>query len=72
MALLDYGNYDQVRQDIYDKVLTAVGSLPPLANDRYIPVAVGRDSYDAAPQRGSFKGDDPGNQPVVNISIGCQ
>jgi transglutaminase-like putative cysteine protease len=43
-----------------------------LANDRYIPVAVGRDSYDAAPQRGSFKGDDPGSQPVVNITIGCQ
>jgi transglutaminase-like putative cysteine protease len=43
-----------------------------LANDRYIPVAVGRDSYDAAPQRGSFKGDDPGKKPVVNISIGCQ
>lgn len=43
-----------------------------LANDRYIPVAVGRDSYDAAPQRGSFKGDDPGRKPVVNITIGCQ
>ena len=43
-----------------------------LANDRYIPVAVGRDSYDAAPQRGSFKGDDPGKKPVVNITIGCQ
>ncbi len=27
-----------------------------LANDHYIAVAVGRDSYDAAPQRGSFKG----------------
>ncbi len=42
-----------------------------LANDRYIPVAVGRDSYDAAPQRGSFKGDDPGKKPVVNITIQC-
>jgi len=43
-----------------------------LANDRYIPVAVGRDSYDAAPQRGSFKGDEPGEQPVVNVAISCQ
>jgi transglutaminase-like putative cysteine protease len=40
-----------------------------LANDRYIPVAVGRDSYDAAPQRGSFKGDEPGKKPVVHITI---
>lgn len=40
-----------------------------LANEHYIPVAVGRDSYDAAPQRGSFKGDDPGSQPVVNLTI---
>jgi len=40
-----------------------------LANDHYIPVAVGRDSYDAAPQRGSFKGDEAGKKPVVNITI---
>ena len=40
-----------------------------LANDRYIPVALGRDSYDAAPQRGSFKGGDAGTQPQVNLTI---
>jgi len=40
-----------------------------LANDRYVAVAVGRDSYDAAPQRGSFKGGDAGAQPQVNLTI---
>jgi transglutaminase-like putative cysteine protease len=40
-----------------------------LANDFYVPVAVGRDSYDAAPQRGSYKGDDPGSQPQVKLSM---
>ncbi len=40
-----------------------------LANERYIAVAVGRDSYDAAPQRGSFKGDSPGSEPVVTVQI---
>lgn len=40
-----------------------------LANDRYIAVAVGRDSYDAAPQRGSFKGESSGTLPQVNLSI---
>lgn len=43
-----------------------------LANDRYVAVAVGRDSYDAAPQRGSFKGDDPGAGPEVQLTISCQ
>ncbi|MDK9717372.1 MAG: transglutaminase family protein [Trichlorobacter sp.] len=43
-----------------------------LANDRYIPVAVGRDSYDAAPQRGSFKGDTAGTLPQVNLTISNQ
>lgn len=40
-----------------------------LANDRYVAVAVGRDSYDAAPQRGSFKGGDAGTRPQVNLTI---
>lgn len=40
-----------------------------LANERYIAVAVGRDSYDAAPQRGSFKGDSAGSEPVVTVQI---
>jgi transglutaminase-like putative cysteine protease len=40
-----------------------------LANDRYVAVAVGRDSYDAAPQRGSFKGESAGGQPSVKVSV---
>jgi transglutaminase-like putative cysteine protease len=40
-----------------------------LANDCYVPVAVGRDSYDAAPQRGSYKGGDPGSQPRVRLTM---
>ncbi len=40
-----------------------------LANDRYIAVAVGRDSYDAAPQRGSFKGDTAGGRPNVSVTV---
>ena len=40
-----------------------------LANDHYVAVAVGRDSYDAAPQRGSFKGDSAGEQPAVRVTV---
>ncbi|GFO70310.1 transglutaminase [Geomonas limicola] len=40
-----------------------------LVNDRYIEVCVGRDSHDAAPQRGSFKGESSGNQPTVKVSV---
>ena len=40
-----------------------------VVNHCYVPVAVGRDSYDAAPQRGSFKGDEAGEQPVVTIAM---
>jgi len=40
-----------------------------LANDHYVAVAVGRDSYDAAPQRGSFKGDSAGEQPSVTVTM---
>ena len=40
-----------------------------LANDHYVAVAVGRDSYDAAPQRGSFKGVSSGEQPVVTVTM---
>ena len=40
-----------------------------LANDRYVAVCVGRDSYDAAPQRGSFKGEAAGVQPSVRVSV---
>ena len=40
-----------------------------LANDHYVAVAVGRDSYDAAPQRGSFKGESSGEQPSVMVTM---
>ena len=40
-----------------------------LANDRYVVVCVGRDSYDAAPQRGSFKGESGGEQPSVKVTV---
>lgn len=40
-----------------------------LANDRYVAVAVGRDSYDAAPQRGSFKGENAGGLPSVRVTM---
>ena len=40
-----------------------------LANDRYVAVAVGRDSYDAAPQRGSFKGESAGERPSVRVTV---
>ncbi len=40
-----------------------------LANDHYVAVAIGRDSYDAAPQRGSFKGDSAGEQPEVTVTM---
>lgn len=40
-----------------------------LANDSYVPVAIGRDYLDAAPQRGSYKGDDTGEPPLVHISM---
>ena len=40
-----------------------------LANDHYVAVAVGRDSYDAAPHRGSFKGDSAGEQPTVTVTM---
>jgi transglutaminase-like putative cysteine protease len=40
-----------------------------LTNDHYVAVAVGRDSYDAAPQRGSFKGDSAGEMPTVKVTV---
>jgi len=43
-----------------------------LANHQFIAVAVGRDSYDAAPQRGSFKGDARGEKPLVSVRISQQ
>ena len=43
-----------------------------IANDCYIVVAVGRDSLDAAPQRGSFKGEESDEAPEVTLRIGRQ
>jgi transglutaminase-like putative cysteine protease len=40
-----------------------------VVNDAYIPVAVGRDSRDAAPVRGTFKGDDAGTPPQVSVRV---
>jgi len=43
-----------------------------VANDNYVVVAVGRDSLDAAPQRGSFKGEESEDQPAVTLRIARQ
>lgn len=40
-----------------------------VANDGYVVVAVGRDSLDAAPQRGSFKGEESEDEPEVTLRI---
>jgi transglutaminase-like putative cysteine protease len=43
-----------------------------MANHTYIPVAVGRDYLDAAPQRGSFKGGSPGQSPRIKLLVARQ
>lgn len=43
-----------------------------VVNDTYVTVAVGRDSRDAAPLRGSFKGDDGGELPRVRLRVSRQ
>ncbi len=40
-----------------------------VADGAYIPVAVGRESRDAAPVRGTFKGDDGGTAPRVSVRV---
>lgn len=40
-----------------------------VVNDTYVAVAVGRDHRDAAPQRGAFRGDDPGTPPDVTLHV---
>jgi transglutaminase-like putative cysteine protease len=40
-----------------------------VANDCYVPVAVGRDSRDAAPLRGTFKGDEGSASPQVSVRV---
>jgi transglutaminase-like putative cysteine protease len=43
-----------------------------VVNDTYVRMTVGRDYRDAAPQRGSFKGDDEGETPVVSLRVARQ
>lgn len=43
-----------------------------LANDGYLPVAVGRDSQDAAPHRGCYKGGAAGREPRVELRVAQQ
>lgn len=40
-----------------------------VVNDTYVTVAVGRDSTDAAPQRGAYKGEDAGDEPDVLVQM---
>jgi hypothetical protein len=41
----------------------------PVTNETYLAVAVGRDDQDAAPQRGSCKGEERSEPPQVNLQI---
>lgn len=43
-----------------------------LANETYFPVAVGRDSRDAAPERSSFKGKVIGLKPQIQLTLSQQ
>lgn len=43
-----------------------------VVNDTYVTVAVGRDSLDAAPLRGSFKGEHGGESPRVRLRVARQ
>ena len=43
-----------------------------LANESYLPVAVGRDSRDAAPLRGCYKGGAAGREPLVELRVAQQ
>ena len=40
-----------------------------VTDETYVAVAVGRDDQDAAPQRGSFKGEEGSEPPQVNLQI---
>ena len=44
-------------------------TLQLVTDETYVAVAVGRDDQDAAPQRGSFKGEEGGEPPQVNLQI---
>lgn len=43
-----------------------------VADALYVPVAVGRDSLDAAPIRGTFKGAESGDEPAVRLRVARQ
>jgi transglutaminase-like putative cysteine protease len=43
-----------------------------VADALYVPVAVGRDSLDAAPIRGTFKGAESGEVPAVRLRVARQ
>jgi transglutaminase-like putative cysteine protease len=43
-----------------------------VANDLYVATAVGRDSRDAAPIRGTFKGEERGEPPQVELRVARQ
>jgi transglutaminase-like putative cysteine protease len=43
-----------------------------VVDGRYVPVAVGRDSFDAAPIRGTFKGAESGDVPAVRLRVARQ
>jgi transglutaminase-like putative cysteine protease len=44
-------------------------TLQLITDETYVAVAIGRDDQDAAPQRGSFKGEEGGEPPQVNLQI---
>jgi len=44
-------------------------TLQLVTNETYVAVAVGRDDQDAAPQRGSFKGEEGSEPPQVSLQI---
>jgi transglutaminase-like putative cysteine protease len=44
-------------------------TLQLVTDETYVAVAIGRDDQDAAPQRGSFKGEEGSQPPQVNLQI---
>jgi hypothetical protein len=44
-------------------------TLQLICDQTYVAMTMGRDYLDAAPQRGSFKGEDGGQPPQVHLQI---
>ena len=44
-------------------------TLQLVTDETYVAIAVGRDDQDAAPQRGSFKGEEGSEPPHVSLQI---